>query len=87
MNSSMRGYYGKSAGSSFFGDQMRASNKKSDLMEYDMKTNKIVEVRPQAKDPNDDDWKVSKQKALIGPKNLLLQKLFSLKLNIKTNEF
>ena len=55
MNSSMRGYYGKSAGSSFFGDQMRASNKKSDLMEYDMKTNKIVEVRPQAKDPNDDD--------------------------------
>ena len=42
----------RSAGSGSFG---RAGNRKSDLMEYDLKTNKIVEVRPQKKDPHDDD--------------------------------
>ena len=54
MNSSMRGTFSKTSGSGFFEDPMRASNKKSEMMEYDLKTNKLVEVRPKPKDLNDD---------------------------------
>ena len=54
MNSSMRGTFSKTSGSGFFEDPMRASSKKSEMMEYDLKTNKLVEVRPQPRDHNDD---------------------------------
>ena len=55
MNSSMRGTFSsKRSGSGFFDDPMRASSKKSEMMEYDLKTNKLVEVRPQPRDHNDD---------------------------------
>ena len=55
MNSSIRGTFSKTSPSGFYDDPMRASNKKSELMEYDLKTNKLVEVRAQPKDPNYDD--------------------------------